>query len=87
MQTPKQEDVGQYLLDAGRPATVVIGIGATRYTEVGESTYLVDGDEAIVIVYDASATTPEQVAAAVAAGTEDELAHASVLRQTVRTAP
>lgn len=80
------ENVGQYLLDSGSPATVVIGIGATRYTEVGESTYLVDGDEAIVIVYDASASTPEQVAAAVAAGTEDGLARASVLRQTVRTA-
>ncbi|MGD9957744.1 MAG: DUF5718 family protein [Candidatus Nanopelagicales bacterium] len=80
------EDVGQYLLDAGRPSTVVVGIGATRYTEVGESTYLVDGDEAIVIVYDASASTPEQVAAAVAAGAEDALEHASVLRQTVRTA-
>ena len=61
------ENVGQYLLDAGSPATVVIGIGATRYTEVGESTYLSDGDDAIVIVYDASASTPEQVAAAVAA--------------------
>ncbi len=80
------EDVGQYLLDAGRPPTVVIGIGATRYTEVGESTYLEDADEAIVIVYDAAANTPEQVAAAVAAGTEDDLEHASVLRQTVRTA-
>jgi hypothetical protein len=80
------ENVGQYLLDACSPATVVIGIGATRYTEVGESTYLEDGDQAIVIVYDAMASTPEQVAAAVAAGTEDDLERASVLRQTVRTA-
>lgn len=80
------ENVGKYLLDAGRPATVVIGIGATRYTEVGASTYLEDGDQAIVIVYHSAANAPEQVAAAVAAGAEDTLVRASVLRQTVRTA-
>lgn len=77
------EDVGGLLADAGRPATVLVGIGATRYTDLGESTYLRPGDEAIVVVYDAEASSPEWVARAVAAGREDDLSAASVLRQVV----
>ncbi len=77
------EPVGSYLRASGNPAHVLIGIGATRYTEVGESTFLQVGDESIVIVYDADTTTPEAVDRAVAAGREDELVDASVLRQRV----
>ncbi|WP_237571964.1 DUF5718 family protein [Mycolicibacterium lacusdiani] len=46
------EDVGALMVASGRPSKVLIGIGATRYTELGESTYLQPGDEAIVRVYD-----------------------------------
>lgn len=46
------EDVGALMVACGRPRTVLIGIGATRYTALGESTYLRPGDEAIVRVYD-----------------------------------
>ncbi len=46
------EDVGALMVACGRPRTVLIGIGATRYTSLGESTYLQPGDEAIVRVYD-----------------------------------
>lgn len=46
------EDVGALMVAAGHPANVLIGIGATRYTELGESTFLQPGDEAIVRVYD-----------------------------------
>ncbi len=46
------EDVGALMVASGHPATVLIGIGATRYTELGESTFLQPGDEAIVRVYD-----------------------------------
>lgn len=46
------EDVGALMAAAGHPAHVLIGIGATRYTELGESTYLQPGDQAIVRVYD-----------------------------------
>ena len=46
------EDVGALLVACGRPEHVLIGIGATRYTKLGESTYLKPGDEAIVRVYD-----------------------------------
>ena len=65
---------------------MLVGIGATRYTEVGESTFLVAGDDSVVIVYDATVSTPDQVAEAVAAGREHDLDTASVLTQRVGTA-
>ncbi len=46
------EDVGALMVASGRPEHVLIGIGATRYTALGESTYLKAGDQAIVQVYD-----------------------------------
>lgn len=46
------EDVGALMVASGRPENVLIGIGATRYTSLGESTYLKPGDEAVVRVYD-----------------------------------
>ncbi|WP_099025250.1 DUF5718 family protein [Mycolicibacterium palauense] len=46
------EDVGALMAASGHPENVLIGIGATRYTELGESTYLQGGDEAVVRVYD-----------------------------------
>jgi Family of unknown function (DUF5718) len=46
------EDVGALMAAAGHPEHVLIGIGATRYTPLGESTFLQQGDEAIVRVYD-----------------------------------
>lgn len=46
------EDVGALMVASGHPDHVLIGIGATRYTPLGESTYLQPGDEAIVRVYD-----------------------------------
>lgn len=51
------EDVGALMVACGRPRTVLIGIGATRYTALGESTYLRPGDEAIVRVYDTAGSS------------------------------
>lgn len=77
------EDVGALLTDAGRPDTLLVGIGATRYTPYGASTYLEPGDEAVVVVYDGGSTSPDELERAVAAGREDELEAASVLVQRV----
>lgn len=77
------EFVGGYLTEAGCPETVLIGIGATRYTAFGEHNHLRPGDVSVVIVYDESVTAPEAVHAAVAAGREAELGAASVLTQVV----
>jgi len=77
------EPVGRYLTQAGCPRTVLIGIGATRYTDFGERNFLRPGDHSVVIVYDAAVTSPEAVRAAVAAGRERDLEGASVLTQVV----
>lgn len=77
------EPVGRYLDDAGRPGHVLIGIGATRYTPLGASTYLDVGDESIVVVYDGALHDAGQIAAAVADRTAAGLPGTSVLVQAV----
>lgn len=53
-----QEDFGPleaiktYLKEAGYPTQAIISIGATRYTHFGETNFLREGDEVIVVVYD-----------------------------------
>jgi hypothetical protein len=80
------EPVGDMLAAAGCPETVVIGIGATRYTPFGESTYLEPGDESVVVVYDGALTAPDGVRDAVARGREMDIPSASVLAQRVHEA-
>lgn len=46
------EPVIEYIKDAGLPEELIISIGATRYTEYGEKTFLQEGDEVIVALYD-----------------------------------
>jgi hypothetical protein len=81
------EPVGEYLAAAGCPATALVGIGATRYTALGESTFLEPGDQSVVVVYDTGRVTPEGVRAAIAAEADESLEGASVLRQRVGSAP
>lgn len=46
------ESIGSYLKSAGLPTQAIISIGATRYTHFGETTFLKEGDEIVVVVYD-----------------------------------
>ena len=46
------EPVSDYLKNAGFPKQAIISIGATRYTTFGETNFLQEGDEIIVVVYD-----------------------------------
>ncbi|MDP2078407.1 MAG: DUF5718 family protein [Sulfuricurvum sp.] len=46
------ESIGSYLKNAGLPRQAIISIGATRYTHFGETTFLKEGDEIVVVVYD-----------------------------------
>lgn len=46
------EEVCWYIKDAGNPTKMLISIGATRYTHFGETTFLQEGDEIVVVVYD-----------------------------------
>ena len=48
------ETIGEYLKDSELPTQAIISIGATRYTHFGETTFLREGDEIIVVVYDSS---------------------------------
>jgi len=46
------EPLIDYIAQAGYPEKIVISIGATRYTAYGEKTFLQEGNEVIVVVYD-----------------------------------
>ncbi|KRD14449.1 hypothetical protein ASE48_04865 [Mycobacterium sp. Root265] len=46
------EDVGALMAASGHPENVLIGIGATKYTPLGATTFLQPGDQAVVQVYD-----------------------------------
>ena len=46
------EPLIEYIAQAGFPEKVVISIGATRYTTYGEKTFLQEGDEVVVVLYD-----------------------------------
>lgn len=77
------EDVGALLDRCAAPERLIVGIGATRYTEFGESNYLLPGDQSIVIVYDSEQHTPEEVRAAAKTNHEQSLKSASTLTQKV----
>ena len=46
------EPLSEYIHACDHPEEAIISIGATRYTEYGEKTFLKAGDQSIVIVYD-----------------------------------
>ena len=62
------EDVGALWREAGRPRRALISIGATRYTELGERTYLEAGDRAVVVVYDGERFDEAAIRSEVASG-------------------
>lgn len=62
------EDLSRWLQTAGRPSHAVVSIGATRYTPLGETTYLQAGDESIVVAYDAIQHDIANIEAALSTG-------------------
>ena len=62
------EDIHSYLVEAGRPQKIMVSIGATRYTDWGESNFLQNGDKAVVVVYPESKYNPEQIKEMAASG-------------------
>jgi len=77
------EDVGALWRGAGRPARALISIGATRYTEFGEKTYLEVGDRAVVVVYDGDRCDSATIRADLEAGRLVSAEGRSVLDQVV----
>ena len=55
------EPISEYIHACEHPQEAIISIGATRYTEYGEKTFLQKGDESIVIVYDKTKLSSDEV--------------------------
>lgn len=55
------EPIGDYLEQVDCPWRAVIGIGATRYTEFGETTFLRPGDRSVVVVYNGERYSPGEI--------------------------
>jgi len=55
------EPINAYIHACGNPKEALISIGATRYSEYGEKTFLKEGDESIVIVYDNTKFTSKDI--------------------------
>jgi hypothetical protein len=78
------ENIARWLAIAGHPRQALVAIGATRYTDFGETHFLEPGDESIVVLYDArrfSADDVHRIASGERATPTEGL---SLLRQTVR---
>ena len=55
------EKISDYLVECGKPGFALISVGATRYTQFGQSNFLQDGDRSIVIVYPESKYSPQEI--------------------------
>lgn len=79
------EEINTYLNAAGRPKRILVSIGATRYTEFGETNFLTYGDRSVVVLYPESVYSKEQIEKMVS---ENDLDYddISVLDQTVKEA-
>lgn len=55
------EHIATHLKNAGYPPYALISVGATRYTDYGETHYLQAGDTSIVVIYDGEKYTPEEM--------------------------
>jgi hypothetical protein len=78
------ENVARWLEIAGRPAQALISIGATRYTDYGESHFLEPGDVSIVVLYDARKLSAEEIRRIARGETSVPAEGISLLRQSVR---
>ena len=76
------EPLNEYIHACDNPSEAIISIGATRYTEFGEKTFLQAGDESVVIVYNHTKVSSSEVLESVKASKYNN-EHMSVLAQKV----
>ena len=76
------EPLNEYIHACDNPSEAIISIGATRYTEFGEKTFLQAGDESIVIVYNHTKVNSAEVLKSVKTSKYDN-ENMSVLAQKV----
>ncbi|HEY9203972.1 DUF5718 family protein [Sulfurimonas sp.] len=76
------EPLSEYIASCGNPSDAIISIGATRYTPYGESTFLKEGDEVFVVLYDHTKLSLDDVIKSIK-DDSFESQHMSILRQKV----
>lgn len=76
------ENLHQILQQSGYPQSIMIALGATAYTDFGESVFLQPGDELAIYVYDAAQNSAEDVFANLI-GEQTPLVNSSILKQTI----
>jgi len=76
------EPLNEYIHACDNPSEAIISIGATRYTEFGEKTFLKPNDESIVIVYNHTKVSSADILELVKASKYDN-ENMSVLAQKV----
>ncbi len=55
------ENINAYLNESGRPTRIMVSVGATRYTDFGQSNYLKVGDYALVVLYPGDVYSPTEI--------------------------
>ena len=78
------ENLNELILGADKPEGVVISIGATSYTEFGESTFLEVGDEIFVYVYDSNTHSYEDIRNHANLNEHEVLENCSCLHQNIK---
>lgn len=76
------ENLNNIIKQACFPDRMLIAIGATNYTSLGEKRYLMDGDEVCVVVYDHNKYTNDEIKLLIKQG-ENCLENTSIVRQKV----
>jgi len=82
-ETGPLEDIWQWLELAGKPEQILVSVGATRYTEYGERTFLQPGDVSIVALFDQRYHSEEAIKQSIAQGKASDLSNVSLLVQEV----
>lgn len=76
------ENLHQILQQAGYPEQIMVSLGATCYTEFGETVFLQPGDEVFIYVYDASHNSEIDIQSHLN-GEIDHLTNSSILQQKI----
>ncbi|MEA3354242.1 MAG: DUF5718 family protein [Campylobacterota bacterium] len=77
------ENLSEHIKNCNSPEGMVISIGATSYTDFGESTFLEVGDEVFIYVYDSNIHSFDDIKAHANSEDKEELSNCSFLHQQV----
>ena len=77
------EDLHEYLQQCHYPQGMIISVGATSYTQFGESTFLEVGDEIFVYIYDSTKYSFENILDNASNPQQEILSHCSLLHQQI----